>query len=228
MDGPLMTADDCRAYHKLTPTRSETNQKICVAVTAAVMINTLICAFVVIYVSSTQAKASPSDKFAETSPMWLEKQTQLVSKPEPHRAHLRAFGRGADGHVVWRPVSNSNMVYNETRHKLEIPKHGLYNIYLQVVYRSNASIPCKEPFLVLEQKVMWKGSLYNEKLAIITAIETVPCATKIWYRTVISMAQHEFRDGEIEVQILKPGFVDMGGDVASKTFWGVYLHTDIY
>lgn len=58
MDGPLMTADDCRAYHKLTPTRSETNQKICVAVTAAVMINTLICAFVVIYVSSTQAKVS--------------------------------------------------------------------------------------------------------------------------------------------------------------------------
>ncbi|XP_041955614.1 uncharacterized protein LOC121714686 isoform X2 [Alosa sapidissima] len=196
------------AHHRLAPSRSEINCKVCISFTASVVISTFTCTLVVFHLLGVQSTVSPVKEATVCSDV--------------------------DGVLSWQNSSKEdlNMEYNDSERSLVIPKKGFYIIYLQISYRFTENFICKGDNVVLIHEVIKRSLLrysYTKPKNVISSLETVSCTEKYWGRTTHSMARIFFRkEDRLQVKLSSNwSLVDIYGPHGTKTFWGVYLDRDL-
>ncbi|XP_076126123.1 tumor necrosis factor-like isoform X1 [Alosa pseudoharengus] len=218
------------AHHRLAPSRSEINCKVCISFTASVVISTFACTLVVLHLQST---VSPVKEATGYQKLQGERTQNTQRMPRPN-AHLVAVCSDVDGVLSWQNSSKEdlNMEYNDSERSLVIPKKGFYIIYLQISYRFTENFICKGDNVVLIHEVIKRSLLrysYTKPKNVISSLETVSCTEKYWGRTTHSMARIFFRkEDRLQVKLSSNwSLVDIYGPHGTKTFWGVYLDRDL-
>ncbi|XP_031426673.1 lymphotoxin-alpha-like isoform X2 [Clupea harengus] len=162
--------------------------------------------------------------------------TKTNSKPY---ADLQVSGSlNEEGILGWTQKRGKlRMDYNSSEGSLLIPENGFYVIYLQVSYRSIENMDCSSKqqqmgsskFLSHEIRTLSKKYSFHPQ-PIIAALETVSCKEEPWWKTMHSNARVYLDKGEkLQVKLSPKTFklLDMGGKPWTKTFWGVYLDSNV-
>ncbi|XP_041955616.1 tumor necrosis factor ligand superfamily member 15-like isoform X1 [Alosa sapidissima] len=216
------------AYNRQAPSRSEINCKLCISITASVVISTFTCTLVVFHILGKQPTVSP----AKEATGYQKLQGGLTQKTKPH-AHLGADPTGKkNGFLSWRNRSKDdlNMEYNHSEQSLVIPENGFYVIYLQISYRGIKK-SCEKNVLLMHDVIKRSPRYNNEPRTVISSLETVPrnvCGEE-WRKTTHSTARiFLYKEDSLKVNLISNhSLVDMYGTYGTKTFWGVYLDRDL-
>ncbi|XP_041955617.1 tumor necrosis factor ligand superfamily member 15-like isoform X2 [Alosa sapidissima] len=195
------------AYNRQAPSRSEINCKLCISITASVVISTFTCTLVVFHILGKQPTVSPA-----------KEATDPTGKK--------------NGFLSWRNRSKDdlNMEYNHSEQSLVIPENGFYVIYLQISYRGIKK-SCEKNVLLMHDVIKRSPRYNNEPRTVISSLETVPrnvCGEE-WRKTTHSTARiFLYKEDSLKVNLISNhSLVDMYGTYGTKTFWGVYLDRDL-